>query len=91
MIRVFRSKALAQFWDMADGSRLPIQNRARVKRILRFLNQAIAPEGMNVPGFRFHALDTTPTRWSVWVTGNYRLTFGWDGGDAVDVDIEDYH
>ncbi|WP_367273864.1 hypothetical protein [Niveispirillum sp.] len=27
----------------------------------------------------------------MWGTGNYRLTFGWDGVDAVDLDLEDYH
>jgi len=28
---------------------------------------------------------------TVWVNGNYRITFGWNGEDATDVDLEDYH
>ena len=45
---------------------------------------------MNLPGFKFHSLHAVPSRWSVWVSGNYRLTWAWDSG-AVDVDVEDYH
>ena len=26
-----------------------------------------------------------------YATGNWRITFGWDGAGAVDVDLEDYH
>lgn len=45
---------------------------------------------MNLPGFYFHGL-SGEKRWSVRVTANYRLTFGWDEPDAIEVDIEDYH
>ena len=45
---------------------------------------------MNLPGYYFHSLESE-LRWSVRVTGNWRLTFGWDGGDAIDLDLEDYH
>jgi len=30
-------------------------------------------------------------RWSVRVSGNWRITFKFDGPDAVDIDYEDYH
>jgi len=46
---------------------------------------------MNVAGFRFHGLSGKPKRYSVRMSANYRITFGWDGDDAVDVDLEDYH
>jgi proteic killer suppression protein len=52
---------------------------------------ATQPEDMNVAGYRFHSLHGNPRRWSVRVTGNYRITFGWTGEDANDVDFEDYH
>ena len=51
----------------------------------------ILPEEMNVSGYRFHSLRGNPQRWSVRVTGNYRITFGWSGENALDVDFEDYH
>jgi proteic killer suppression protein len=46
---------------------------------------------MNIAGFRFHGLQGNPKRWSVRVTGNYRIAFGWSGENALDVDFEDYH
>jgi proteic killer suppression protein len=47
---------------------------------------------MNLPGYRFHGLKGTQRgRYAVDATGNYRVTFAWDGNDAVDVDLEDYH
>jgi toxin HigB-1 len=53
---------------------------------------AAAPDHVNVPGFKFHRLKGAERgRYSVWVTGNYRITFGWGDKEAVDVDLEDYH
>jgi proteic killer suppression protein len=62
-----------------------------VTRVLRVLNIAAKPEDMNLPGFRFHRLRGKPQRFAVDASGNYRITFGWDEPDAIDVDIEDYH
>ncbi len=47
---------------------------------------------MNIPGFRFHPLRGRDRgRYAVDASGNWRITFGWDSEDAVDVDLEDYH
>jgi len=56
------------------------------------LEVATAPAQMNLPGWRFHELtgDRKGT-YSITVSGNWRMTFKWDGVDAVDVDLEDYH
>jgi proteic killer suppression protein len=90
MIRTFRSKSLRHFFETGTAGKLSVQNVARVRRILRALMAATKPEDMNLPGFYFHGLEGE-ARWSVRVTGNWRLTFGWDGADAIDVDMEDYH
>jgi len=68
-----------------------VQNNERVRRQLLRLDAATQPEDMNLPGYRFHRLEGKPKRYAVSVTGNYRLTWGWDDADAVDVDLEDYH
>jgi toxin HigB-1 len=60
-------------------------------RILQLLEVAAQPEEMNIAGFRFHGLRGKPQRWSVCVTGNYRITFAWSGENALDIDFEDYH
>jgi proteic killer suppression protein len=62
-----------------------------VRAILQLLDVAGKPADMNIAGFRFHHLQGNPKRWSVRVTGNYRITFGWSGENALDVDFEDYH
>ena len=60
-------------------------------RILQLLDVAEQPEDMNIAGIGFHGLQGNPKRWSVRVTGNYRITFGWEGESALDVYYEDYH
>jgi len=58
--------------------------------MLQALDAAARPEQMNLPGFYFHALRGAH-RWSIRASGNWRITFAWDGADAIDVDLEDYH
>ncbi len=58
--------------------------------MLQVLDAARQPEDANLPGFHLHRLQGSP-RWSVRVTGNWRITFAWDRADAIDVDLEDYH
>lgn len=56
------------------------------------LDAAQRPADMNLPGFYFHGLtNQTPKVYSVRVTGNYRITFEWEGQDAVNVNYVDYH
>jgi proteic killer suppression protein len=90
VIRSFRNRALRTFFETANSSGLSVANVARVGRMLRALDAATRPEQLNLPGYHFHSLRGA-RRWSIRVTGNWRMTFGWDGADAVDVDLEDYH
>ena len=91
MIRTFQNKALEKFATTGDGSKLPVQNHKKVSRILQTLNAARVPQDMNLPGYRFHSHQGVPKRYSVDVTGNYRITFAWEDGDAIDVDVLDTH
>lgn len=91
MIKSYRSKVLRLAGEGGDLSKLSALNHRRVVRILALLNAATGPEDMNLPGFRFHALRRKPKRYAVDASGNYRVTFGWEDQDAIDVDIEDYH
>lgn len=60
--------------------------------MLDALDAAAAPEELNLPGYRFHELkgDRAGT-YSLTVTGNVRVTFAFEGEDAVQVNLEDYH
>jgi proteic killer suppression protein len=92
MIKRFRDRGLRHFAKTGDASKLSVSNPDRVRRILQRLEVAVAPEEMNAPGFYFHTLSGQQRgRYSVCVTGNWRITFAFDGGDATDVDLEDYH
>lgn len=92
MLRTFKSKALKRFAATGDASRLSVQNHARVRQILIALDAATSPEAMNLPGLKFHSLKGADKgRFALWVSGNYRITFGFDGEDAIDINLEDYH
>jgi proteic killer suppression protein len=60
--------------------------------LLAALDTSQSIEDMNVPGFRLHPLKGSERgRWSVWVSGNWRLTFELRDGHAYSLDYEDYH
>lgn len=92
MIRSFRSKALKRLAEQGDASKLNVPNVRRVETILARLDSAMMPEDLNLPGYRFHGLKGKDKgRYAVDASGNWRITFAWDGRNAIDVDLEDYH
>lgn len=92
MIGTVRDKGLKRYLETGDPSKLSVRNLDRLDRILARLDSARTPEQVAYAGLRFHALSGDKAgRYSVSVSGNWRLTFGWDGEDAIDVDLEDYH
>jgi toxin HigB-1 len=92
MIVSYRNKALKRFWEKSDPRGLNPQHLAKIEQLLTALEHAVLPEDMNSPGFDFHKLTgERPDRWSVHVNGNWCVTFGFDAGDALAVDYEDYH
>jgi proteic killer suppression protein len=83
---------LRRFAEQGDASKLSVPNVARVERLLSRLDAALLPKDMNLPGLRFHGLKgKDKRRYAVDASGDWRITFGWDGIDAIDVDLEDYH
>lgn len=92
MIKSFKNKALKEFAATGNARKLSVHNIERVRRILLALDAAVSPEAMNLPGYKFHGLvGNRRGQYSVWASGNYRITFSFEGEDAVDVDLEDYH
>jgi len=91
MVGAFRHKGLEEIYLTGKTRRIGAQYVRKCVRILQSLEVATQPEEMNLAGYRFHRLRGSPQRWSVRVTGNYRITFGWSGENAEDVDFEDYH
>lgn len=47
---------------------------------------------MDLPGLKLHELSGRRKGvWSVWVSGNWRVTFRFVGMDTEAIDYEDYH
>ena len=90
MIQSFRSKPPRVFFEKGNPIGLSVPNAARVRRMLLAMDAASEPQQLNLPGYFLHGLGGV-RRWSIRVSGNWRITFGWDGADAIDVDLEDYH
>ena len=88
----FRHAGLRRFWEQDDSSRLNPDHVARIARLLDDLTDAEQPADLDWPGRGLHRL-TGDRRgiWSVRVSGNWRLTFRFVNGEAVDIDLEDYH
>jgi toxin HigB-1 len=87
----FRHKGLEEIYLTGKTRRIAADQIRKCVRILQLLEVAEQPDEMNIVGLRFHGLQGDPKRWSVRVTGNYRITFAWSGENALDVDFEDYH
>lgn len=92
MIKSFRHKGLKQLFETGKSRSVSADLTRRLIRQLDFLNRATGPSDMNLPGNRLHELKgDRKGAWSITVSGNWRLTFSFEGEDARDVDLEDYH
>jgi toxin HigB-1 len=92
MIKSFRHKGIKKFFETGSKAGIQAAHAAKLRRQLAQLNRAQEPADMNLPGWRLHALEgRLDEHWSVWVNGNWRLTFAFEDGDAVLVDYQDYH
>lgn len=92
MIRGFRHRGLERVFLSGAKSGIRSEHADRLRLVLGRLAAAVAPKDMNLPGLRLHALKgKLKGRWSVTISGNWRVTFAFSGKDPVDVDYEDYH
>jgi proteic killer suppression protein len=92
MIKSFRHRGLERFYR--EGSKAGIQpkHEKRLRVQLGRLDAARSAADMNLPGWRWHPLTGgLKGSWAVWVDENWRLTFAFEGTDAVQVDYQDYH
>ena len=90
MIRSFRG--LKRFYEDDDPSRVAAALRNKVQRVLSSLDAAASPQALGVPSYRLHPLKGSLAGfWSVTVSGNWRIIFRFEEGDAFDVDLLDYH
>jgi proteic killer suppression protein len=92
MIRSFRHKGLQRFFETGSKSGILSAHERRLRLMLSRLDDASSPKDMDAPGWKLHALKgELKGHWAVWVDGNWRLTFAFEGPNAILVDYRDYH
>ena len=92
MIKSIRHKGLRRLYETGSTSGVQATHVKRLRMQLAALESAHAIEDMDIPGFRLHPLKGEMRgRWSIWVNGQWRLTFEFRDGNAYVVDYEDYH
>ena len=92
MIKSFRHRGLEKFFSTGSKAGIQAKHAKRLKLILGRLHASTGPFDMNLPGLRLHELTgSRKGTWSVTVSGNWRITFQFQGEDAEIVDYEDYH
>ena len=92
MIKSFRHKGLKRLFETGDRRGVSGDLADRLLRQLDVLNRARTTADMNLPGYRLHRLKGNRAgTWSVSVSDSWRITFTFEGQDAINVDLEDYH
>ena len=92
VIKSFRHKGLKRFYETGKQSGIQPKHAKRLRLQLAALDTAKSIDDMDVPGFKLHRLrGSEKGRWSVWVSGNGRLTFEFEDENVHVLDYEDYH
>lgn len=92
MIKTFKHKGLKDFFDSGSKAGIRPDHASKLSRQLLRLDIAASPADMNLPGWKLHPLvGELAGHYSITVNGNWRLTFVFDGDDAILVDYQDYH
>jgi toxin HigB-1 len=91
MIKIFQHRGLAELFQLGRSRRVREDLQSRSLRRLEALDQAESLTDLQVPGFNFHGLRGTPSPYSIHVNGPWCITFEWKEGDALKVDLNQYH
>jgi proteic killer suppression protein len=92
MIVGFRHKGLETFFRTDSLKGIQAAHAKKLRIILAALDAANEPRELDLPAFRLHSLKhDLKGHWSIWVNGNWRVTFRFIGPDVELVDYQDYH
>ncbi len=92
MIRSFKHRGLKRLYESADRSGIRPDLVETVERVLLVLDSATTPQALNIPRYRLHPLKgDLKGFWSVTLRANWRIIFRFEGNDAFDVELIDYH
>jgi len=92
MIVGFRHKGLKLLYETGSAKGVRAEHKVKLLRILAALDTADEPGELALPSYRLHPLKgKLKDHWSIWVNGNWRVTFRFVGADIELVDYQDYH
>lgn len=92
MLKSYRHKGVKQFAETGSKAGIQPEHATRLRRLLSALDAAAGPSNLNAPSYDLHPLKGEMRgHWAVRVSGNWRLTFAFEGEDAVQIDYQDYH
>ena len=92
MIINFKHKGLETLYRTGSSRDVQLAHAPKLSRILAALDAAASAPELNHPGYKLHPLKgTLKGHWSIWVTGNWRVTFRFAGADVELIDYQDYH
>jgi proteic killer suppression protein len=92
MIKSFRHKGLALFFETGKKTGIQAQHAAKLRLLLTAIDHATIPADLSAPSWRLHELKGRERGlWSLTVNGNWRLVFRFVGEDVELVDYLDYH
>jgi len=92
VIRSFKHRGLKRLYEDGDGRGIRPDLVDTVERILSLLDDATTPQALNIPRYHLHPLKgDLKGVWSVTVRSNWRIVFRFEGTDAFDVELIDYH
>jgi len=92
MIGSFRHKGLKEFFETGSKRRISPELAARIGRRLDVLEAAQELSDIDAHGFNLHRLKgDRQSEWAISVSGNWRITFRFVKGEALDINLEDYH
>ena len=92
MIRSFKNKALEKLFKKNNRQGVPSELAKRIRIRLEVIDSALTLEDMRLPSYNLHELKgNRQGTFSIRVSGNWRITFEFEEGNAYNVDLEDYH
>ncbi len=92
MIVGFRHKGLEALYRHGTTKGVQAAHVKKLRNILGLLDVAARADDVNLPSFKLHQLKgDLKGHWSIWVNGNWRVTFRFIGTDVELVDYQDYH
>ena len=92
MIRTFKHRGLKRLYERGDRSQVRSNRLERIEDILARLDVATVPSDLDLPGYGLHSLKgKLKGFWAVKVSGNWRIVFRFQDGDALNVNFIDYH